>query len=673
MAYPQVSFRNTRFTNPSLLSIRRQTVSKVTLQTQLDLLKSTGRYDCFKLEWHPVYDDASMWPVPKHLFWDSDIAKWIEGACYFLVQEYDRDIDETVQDLVSMVRSAQQGDGYLNVHYTVVEPHARWSNLRDMHELYNAGHMIEAALAHHEYYKNKLLLDVVERYVHLIWTVFGPGPEQRHGYPGHPEIELALFRLSKATGSREAYELSRYFIEERGNPKGQDGEHYYEWEREQRSESSWKRPDPYPVHGEHWYNQSHEPILQQASVEGHSVRAMYLLTAVADMVCLDLQGHYKHEGKSQWIEAANRLWDNMIDKKMYLTGGVGAISQWEGFGRDYFLPQSQDDGGCYSETCASIAVMMFAERLLQIDLDGRYADVMELSLYNTVMTAMSTEGKAFTYENQLASCEKALSRREKWFWCACCPPNVTRLFGSLGGYLWTWGEEGGSGAFVNVHLYASAQVEFKAHSSSIRLKQQSNWPWAGDVDLELDAPAEVDVTIRLRIPGWAGQDWTLSPRCVDAQEAKGYLTLPPSYLSQHRGFRLSIGGFAPRFVAPHPYTNQRTLSLARGPIVYCAEDVDNEWERDHFRDVMISPNAPVTEESRVHQSTGEDYVALNTQCRIRTLDDWREKRPGANPGAVIGAEVKTRPVSTNSLTFVPYYFRANRGGRGHMRVGLLHG
>ncbi|KAJ0127088.1 Uncharacterized protein HZ326_29810 [Fusarium oxysporum f. sp. albedinis] len=192
-----------------------------------------------------------------------------------------------------------------------------------------------------------------------------------------------------------------------------------------------------------WSESAHQPILDQQTVEGHSVRAMYLLTAVADMLCIDKSGSQSLSSSSSWKDAVYRLWDNMVTKKMYLTGGIGAIKQWEGFGRDYFLPQSTDEGGCYAETCASIAVMMLAERLLHIELDAKYGDVMELCLYNNVMTAMSLDGKAFTYVNQLGSSESDKSVREEWFWCACCPPNVTRLYGSLGGYLWDFGEENG--------------------------------------------------------------------------------------------------------------------------------------------------------------------------------------------------------------------------------------
>lgn len=663
MSHPQSVFKQSAFTGPSLLSTRRTTISKVTVHEQLDLLKSTGRYDCFKLKWHPVYDDKSCWPWVPHLFWDSDIAKWIEGACYFLHEEYDEKVDTAIRELVEMVRSAQGDDGYLNLHFTAVEPKKRWTNLRDMHELYNAGHLIEAALAHQEYYKDNRLLDPMVRYVSYIHKTFGPAAGQTHGYPGHPEIELALLRLHSATGSQEAYDLARFFLEERGKPDGQEGKHYYDWEREQRGESRYERPDCFPDTGL-WYLQAHAPILEQKTVEGHSVRCMYLLTGAADLLCLDRSGSKALAESDKWGLALRRLWDNMVDKKMYVTGGIGAMKQWEGFGIDYFLPQGTDEGGCYSETCASIAVMMFAERLLHLDLDARYGDIMELSLYNTVMTAMNLTGRGFTYVNQLASSEADLSKRKDWFVCACCPPNLMRVFGCLGGYLWDYGESG-DGAFVNVHLYTSARVEFETKGGKVSVEQTSNWPWESDVAFKVSSP--VKATLRLRLPAWSKGGYTLTPAPSSAEVSvtKGYLELSPSYVAANPVFTLNIHNLAPRYIAPHPYTNQHTLTLARGPIVYCAEDVDNPWETNHFKDVVIKSGTPVSEETRVAEATGEKYVVLKTMC-------WGKEVGGMEEGCA-GEVGEERFGGERELVLVPYYIRANRGGKGHMRVGLVRG
>jgi DUF1680 family protein len=518
------------------------------------------------------------------------------------------------------------------------------------------------------------------KYVSYIRKTFGPNKDQRHGYPGHPEIELALLRLYSATGCRDAYDLARYFLEERGNPKGQDGKHYYDWESEQRGESQWKRPDPYPVSRAYWYAQAHEPIVQQKSVEGHSVRCLYLLTAAADMIYLDLGRQAGHQEQlptldvEAWKTAATRLWANMVDKKMYLTGGIGAVKQWEGFGIDHFLPQGTDEGGCYAETCASIAVMMFAERLLHLsgtsDPDRRYADVMELCLYNTVMTAMSLDGNAFTYVNQLASSNTDPSARSGWFDVSCCPPNLARLFGSLGGYLWDYGTEG-SHAYINVHLYATAKVTFDVKGKPLTLEQTSNWPWEGTVKFHLSAPSSTHTTIRLRLPSWSGNQYTLDPAPSHGDigvSPGGYTTLSPSYVAANPSFTITIQGFKPRYITPHPYTNQPTLALARGPIVYCAEDIDNSWETNHFKDVAISKRGQVKEMPRVDERTSEEYVALQTRGWTRSLSQWDETQDGESP-AIDASEQGFG--EERDLVLVPYYFRANRGGKGHMRVGLL--
>lgn len=555
---------------------------------------------------------------------------------------------------------------------------------------YNAGHLIEAALAHHDYYKNDMFLEPMLKYVSYIRKVFGPGHEQRHGYPGHPEIELALFRLYYITGLRDAYDLARYFLEERGNPKGQENKHYFDWEAEQRGESPWMRPDPYPESRAYWYAQAHQPILEQQSVEGHSVRCVYLLTAVADMIRLDLDRQNSHQEKIQgpdreqkttlppldantWMATATRLWDNMVDKKMYLTGGIGAIKQWEGFGIEYFLPQGTDEGGCYAETCASIGVMMLAERLLHLsadsDPDRRYADVMELCLYNNVMTAMSLDGNAFTYVNQLASSSKDASARSEWFEVSCCPPNLTRLFGSLGGYLWDYGSTNDD-AFVNVHLYTTATLTFDVNGHQFSLQQTSNWPWEGTVSFRASVPDSVAATIRLRLPIWCEGDYVLDPRpsSSDVSLTRGvYLSLSPAYVTANPLFSIQIGGFKPRYVEPHPYTNQYTLALARGPIIYCAEDADNTWERNHFKDTALRRDSAVTEESRIDVSTGEEYVALKTASWQRLLPGTNRERNGEEPGFDARGEMFAEE---RELVLVPYYFRANRVGKGQMRVGL---
>ena len=533
--------------------------------------------------------------------------------------------------------------------------------------------MIEAALAHQQYYKNDLLIEPLLKYVRLLRKTFGPNNDQLHAYPGHPEIELALIRLYKATGDQDSYDLARYFVQERGNPVGQDGKHYYDWEAEQkRGESKWLRPDTYPTHRSHWYEQAHLPVKEQITIEGHSVRALYLLTGVADLVCLgEGRGQVFNEA-DQYLAAVQRLWKNMVDRKMYVTGGVGAIKQWEGFGIDYFLPQTTDEGGCYSETCAAIAVMMLAERLLTLELDSQYADIMELCLYNSVMTGMSLDGKEFTYVNQLGSSDEDKNGRESWFWCACCPPNFTRLFGSLGGYLWHF-EAAGSKASINVHLYTTARLSFEVEGNApVQLQQTSRWPWTGKVSFALSKPDGMQVTVRLRIPAWANGNFKLSPASASATVQNGYITLEPSYTSANGDFEIDIGGFEPRYLEPHPYCNQNVLYLARGPIIYCAEDADNPWEENHFRDVVIDANNPIHQMDYVDEKHGgEEYVALETTCWRRPTEKWGKMKGPTSQ--VLSPATKNGLEKMQKILFIPYYYRANRGGKGQMRVGMVNG
>ena len=445
---------------------------------------------------------------------------------------------------------------------------------------------------------------------------------------------------------------------------------YFDWEAQTlRGESRYMRPDYLPTSQSHWYFQAHLPILKQETVEGHAVRCMYLLTAVADMVALSYEDRSKLNNIDEWFNALKKLWSNMVDQKMYSTGGIGAERQWEGFGKNYFLPQSLDEGGCYAETCASIGVMMLAERLLMVDLDSRYADIMELCLYNNVMTAMSLDGRHFTYVNHLGSSDNDISQREDWFEVSCCPPNLIRLFGSLGGYIWHSKESQGS-LLINVHLYTNADLNLEFEGQKICLKQRTGWPWDGRIDFELLGAENLKTTLHLRIPGWAQERYTLSPAPQSTALQGGYLVLEPAYVTMSPKFTLEISGFKPRFLSPHPYTNQHTLTLARGPIVYCVEDVDNSWEENHFKDVSIKTDSPITEVQCSLDEYSEKYVALASRCWKRAMTPWTSIPTGSAPGAIVTGEEPNDDAMEHPLVFVPYYLRANRGGRGQMRVGL---
>ncbi|KAF2837380.1 glycoside hydrolase family 127 protein [Patellaria atrata CBS 101060] len=624
MYYLQVSFTETLINPASFLGRKRQTVLLNTLPFQLRVLKEIGRYDAFRLKWHPTYDESrNIWPGPMHAFWDSDVAKWIEGACYFLHDNSDDEIEHAVDELVDMIRAAQHPDGYLNIYFTVVKPKERFSNLRDMHGLYNAGHLIEAALAHEHLYHNKKLLSPILSYVKFLSKVFGPGEEQRHGYPGHLEIELALLRLYQLSQDSDHLALARYFLTERGNGKAS-----------KRDEGPYLRPDHYPNQRAYWYQQAHLSIIEQNTIQGHSVRA------IVDGLGLK--------------DSALRIWNNMVDKKMYVTG----------FGIDYFLPPGIDEGGCSAETCASIGVMLLAERLLQLNLNARYADILELYLYNTVFAGMASDWPSFTYANQLASSDTNPSKRHEWFSCACCPPNITRLLRYITGYLWTTKTNlEGRSATLNCHLYGSTKLRLPFGEHSITVSQNSAWPWEGLVNFKIETPDNVSLTMRLRIPRWA-RSWKITPE-PHASPQSGYITLSSEYLRQNPNFELDIP-LEVRQISPHPLSNQHAVALARGPIVYCLEDVDNSWINNHFKGLVFDTNATTSEHTVTDAKTKSKYVIVKANGKHGLLSLEGAGTPGTMTSntELIGTQVILE------FVFIPYYFRGNRGGSGQMRVLL---
>ena len=348
-SYPQQRFKNISLSKGSFWDNWKTIAREVTAPTQLAQLKSTGRYKAFDLKWQEYYKTPmTVWPVPNWLFWESDIAKFVEAACYLLMEKDEAKLRAEVEHLVNLIESAQQKDGYLNIHFVVNEPEKRWSSLRDLHELYNAGHLIEAAVAHFELTGSKQFVDVMVRFVRYTASIFGPNPDQKHGYPGHPEIELALLRLYNAIGDQQCLHLAEYFIRQRGTNEGE----YFKQEQQARGEHSQLAPAMMPKAGSYWYMQAHKPIVQQESIEGHSVRAMYLLTAVADLCFLE------KERNKDLHKAVKRLWQDCCATKTAVTGGIGTIHQWEGFSIPYSLPHAVDEGGSYNETCASIGQLI---------------------------------------------------------------------------------------------------------------------------------------------------------------------------------------------------------------------------------------------------------------------------------------------------------------------------
>lgn len=657
--YPQEKFLNSAL-EPGSFWDRWQSVARaVTIPVQLELLQKTGRYDAFNLKHIPYYDrPPTIWPVPDHLFWESDVAKWIEGTCYHLHARPDPELQAHVEYLVGLIEKAQQPDGYLNIHFVVNEPEKRWTNLRDLHELYNFGHLIEAALAYHAQTQSDALIKVMVRFVDYCCTVFGTGQGKLAGYPGHPEVELALLRLYRRTGYEKCLQLATYFLTERGK----DGGQFYKDEQARRGEHPHTIPGMMPKPYSFWYMQAHKPIVEQDTIEGHSVRAMYLLTAVQDLAISPDGARFASQEQMQALSAATRrLWNNMIRTKMYVTGGIGSVKQWEGFSIPYSLPISTDEGGCYTETCAGIGLLMLADRLLHEGLDGGVADVAERVLYNSSITSgMSADGKAFTYVNQLASSHEEPCQRFDWFECACCPPNVMRTFGCLQGYF--FGTIAGTPADLAIHQLFAGTIDHLGNRVIMRTK----YPLDGQIDVTVEKIAS-SATVWLRVPGWAQSNYTFS---AEAELNNGYLKI-----TSPGEFRLHLQ-LRPRFLHSHPDIGPSRVTLAYGPLIYCIEDVDNPWIDDlpepehHFKHLCLElPNDPL--QIRVHEPTAEGVTKLELAKSGYTL------KMQDNRGFASAFESQHQPGyyeqsgQGRDLVFVPYYYRCNRpGSRGRMRTSL---
>ena len=420
------------------------------------------------------------------VFQDSDVAKWLEAVGYLLAAQADSELEALADGVIDLIAAAQQPDGYMNTYYTVKEPENRWSNLSECHELYCAGHLIEAGVAYYQGTGKRKLLDVVCKFADYIDTVFGSEPDKLQGYDGHQEIELALVKLYRETGNDKYLKLSTYFLDERGSkPSFYD----LEWEKRGRT-NHWETP--FMIH-EKAYSQAHLPVREQDKAEGHAVRAVYMATGMADVAA--------ETNDKGLLEACRRLWSNIVSRRMYITGGIGSMAQGEAFSLDYDLPNDT----VYAETCASIGLIFFANRMLQIESNSEYADVMERALYNTVIGGMSQDGTKFFYVNPLEVYPHACGKnknydhvkpeRQGWFGCACCPPNVARLLASLGQYIYTVRNN-----TIFTNLYIGGELEAQLDEGLVRLKQQSQFPLDGAIHFEIQTDGVVPFTLALRMP-----------------------------------------------------------------------------------------------------------------------------------------------------------------------------
>jgi DUF1680 family protein len=505
---------------------RRRLNRQVTIPAQYRHCENTGRIDNFRRAAGQV--DL---PFQGRFYNDSDVYKWLEAVAWTLATDADPGLTEMADTVIAAISAAQQADGYLNTYFSRERAAERWTNLRDTHELYCAGHLIQAAIAHRRATGSDRLFRVARSLADHVCGLFGPQAQgKRAATPGHQEIEMALIELARETGNLAYRRQAQFFLDQRGHG----------------------------LIGGSEYHQDHRPFRDLEQMAGHAVRAVYMNCGAADLVA--------ETGEAALRAALDRLWRNMTTRQAYISGGVGSRHAGESFGRDYELPNER----AYAETCAAIASVMWNWRMLALDGDARYADAMETALYNGFLVGLSLDGTSYFYENPLA--DDGTHRRQEWFDCACCPPNIVRLLASLPGYLYAVSTEG---AWVHLYAQGAARIPL-ADGTNLTLRQRTRYPWDGRVDIEVDGSGTF--SLFLRIPAWceAGASLGVNDRAFPGTLEPGtYAELRRSW--QH-GDTVHLDLPMPvRRVECHPYVagNSGRVALLRGPLLYCVEGADN--------------------------------------------------------------------------------------------------
>ena len=561
------------------------------------------------------------------VFQDTDVAKWLEAVGYSLAEKKNEKLEKLADDAIDVIVQAQQKDGYLDTYFIIKEPEQRWRNLCEGHELYSAGHMIEAAIAYYEGTGKRKLLDSMIRLADLICRTFGPEEGQNHGYPGHQEIELALVRLYRVTQDKKYLKQAKYFLDIRGV-----GENYFLVERKQKN---FKRIFPELEDYDPAYSQSHEPVRKQKTAEGHAVRAVYMYSAMADVA-------EEYQDK-ELMEACENLWENITQKRMYITGGIGSSGFLERFTTDYDL---QNDSN-YSETCASIGMALFSLRMANITRDSRYAEVMEQELYNNILAGIAQDGKSFFYVNPLeikprqcmphTSRAHVKARRQKWFGVACCPPNIARTLASLGQYIY-----GVDGADIYTHLYIGNQTDIPVNNDVVQIRIDSMFPWNGNIKVKVQGVKE-KIKLHFRIPSYS-ENFQLYCN-GEEQELKvnnGY-----AYVEICENSRIDIQFDMPVAFLHANYkvsADVGKVAIKRGPIVYCLEEIDNgpdlqciylSSKEAHVRksrsfpecfEIELQGRRLISKSEGLYSSDGLSYSDVNIQAIPYAY--WNNRREG---------------------------------------------
>ncbi len=575
------------------------------------------------------------------VFQDTDVAKWLEAVAYSLSYEPDAALEQTADEVIELIGKAQQPDGYINTHFTILAPEHRWANLREGHELYTAGHLLEAAVAYYKVTGKDRFLNIMRRFADLICDVFHREKYSR-AVPGHQEVEIGLIKLAEVTGDRKYMDMAKDFIDRRGcEPNYLVTEH---------ENPLWidifKDVKPFlPA-----YSQCHKPVREQDTAEGHSVRATYMYCAMADLAAA-------YDDK-ELLDACKRLWDNIVEKRMYITGGIGSSGAYERFTTDYDLPNDCN----YSESCASIGLALFSRRMAQITKEGKYIDAMERALYNTVLAGIAMDGKSFFYVNPLevwpdnclahTSMEHVKPIRQKWFGVACCPPNIARTLASLGEYVYF---RKGDSLWVN--MYLSGETVLQTEDGRTTVTQKTRFPFEGKIELHISSDTGHPIQLALHVPAYAeGFTVTEGEKEIPVQIKDGYAYLTGGFTCTD----LTVTFAMPArivYANPNVRADAGKAAIVKGPLVYCLEEADNG---NRLAGIYLDTAQPL-EESYTDSLFGGTCI-IKAKGKKISETGW--------DGHTLYAP-KPPVLEDTDLKFIPYCYWDNRGG-GEMSVWVKH-
>ncbi len=582
--------------------------------------------------------DETMGQFGGTIFQDSDVGKWIEAACYSMVNNPDANLEAQIEEAIRLIGASQQSDGYINTWFTLKAPDKRWTDMAWGHELYCGGHLIEAAVAHFKSTGKRHFLEIMMKYADCVLAEFSP--EGPHGKDccGHPEIELALMRLAEASGETRYARMARHFLDVRGRyperfinqkPLGFDFPMTKSFD-----------PD---------YFQGHEPLCDQHDADGHSVRAMYLFTALTQVLRIS--------GEPELKKILDQLWESAVGRRMYVTGGIGSQANGERFTLDWDLPSDT----AYTETCAAIGLIFWAREMLAADSDSRYADTIERIMYNGALSGVSLDGQSYFYVNPLETIpavaharhdhEHVKTERVAWFGCACCPPNIARLIASVASLAY-----GHTDRSLWVHQFMNSEAAVALDGTSVHVTQKTDYPWDGKIALTFIHSEPSFFDVNLRIPAWC-RDFrcTVNGQEVTGSPEKGYLKIERNWTSGDC-VELTLDMTA-RFVRPHSRIAELAgkTAVMRGPLVYCAEELDNGSD---LHNLLVDPSLPVKCESTVEHTDGGITLRLSGFRETERSD------------ALYGEWKSENAREAKPITLVPYYQWGNRKPGQEMRIWL---